>query len=69
MSFDNGIQIGSKLLKHLLELLKYQQMHFCFVDVILLHCGHQHVSATRGHLKGGKNKNTNIIQDDEHKNT
>jgi len=28
------------------KLLKDQQMHFGFMDVILLHSGHQHVSAT-----------------------
>jgi len=28
------------------KLLKYQQLGFGFMDVILLHNGHQHVSAT-----------------------
>lgn len=32
-------------------------MHFGFMDVILLHSGHRHVSATQG----GENKNTNYI--------
>ena len=27
-------------------LLQDQQMHFGFTDLILLHCDHQHVSAT-----------------------
>jgi hypothetical protein len=33
-------------------------MHFSFIDISLLHKGHQHVS---GHLQGGENKNKNII--------
>jgi hypothetical protein len=33
-------------------------MHFSFIDVSLLHNGHQRVS---GHLQGGENKNKNII--------
>jgi hypothetical protein len=28
------------------KLLQVQQMHFGFMDVILLHCDHQRVSAT-----------------------
>ena len=44
-------------------------MHFGFMDVILLHSGHLHVPATRGHLMGGKNKKTIIIQGGEHKKT
>jgi len=44
-------------------------MHICFVDVILLCSGHQHVLDTCGPLKGGKNNNKNIIQGGEHKNT
>ena len=36
-------------------------MHFDFMSVILL-CGNQwHVSATRGHIQGGQNKNTDTI--------
>jgi len=26
--------------------IKDQQMHFNFIEVLLLYCGHQHVSAT-----------------------
>ena len=33
-------------------------MHFSFIDVSLLHNGHQHVS---GHLQGSENKNKSII--------
>ena len=36
------------------NILKHQQTHFVFMNVILLHSGHQHVSATQG----GENKNT-----------
>jgi len=31
---------------HEISILKDQQMHFGFMDVILLHSGHQHVSTT-----------------------
>ena len=36
-------------------------MHFACTDVILLRGGHRHVLATCGDLKGGENRNTNII--------
>jgi hypothetical protein len=31
-------------------------MHSGFMDVILLHSGHQHVLVTRGYPQGGMNK-------------
>ena len=37
-------------------------MYFGFMDVILLHSGRRHVLATRGPLRGGENKNKNIIK-------
>jgi hypothetical protein len=41
-----------------------QQMHFKFIDVLLLYYGQQHVSATRGDLQSDcyENKNTIIIK-------
>lgn len=35
-------------------------MNFGYMDVILLHNGHQHVSVT--HLQGGKNKYQSTIK-------
>jgi hypothetical protein len=32
-------------------------MHFGCVNVILLHCNHRHVLATRGHHEGGEKNN------------
>ena len=43
------------------NLLKRPTSVFRFMNVILLHCHHQHGLATCGELQGGKNKNTNII--------
>jgi hypothetical protein len=37
-------------------------MNCGFMDVILSHSVHQHVSATRALLQGGDNKNTNVIK-------
>jgi hypothetical protein len=38
-----------------------QQMHFGFMNVILLHSDHRDVWTTCGQLQDGKYKNTNIL--------
>jgi hypothetical protein len=37
-------------------------MHFRFMDVILLHSGHQQVSAACGHLQGGETRHSGVIE-------
>jgi hypothetical protein len=41
------------------DLLRRPTKTLGFMNVILLDSNHQHVLATRGHLQGGENKNTN----------
>jgi hypothetical protein len=40
-------------------MLKYRQMNFGFMDVILLNSGHRRFGHSYDYLQGGKNKNTN----------
>jgi hypothetical protein len=45
-----------------IKYIKGQQIHFGFMDAVLLYSGLQHVVATHGRRKVGENNNTGMIK-------